>query len=337
LIGVPVQAVRHVGHGGNSRLYRVETATGVCALKLYPPRTIGGRDRLAHEQAALTFLRMHGMPVPQLLGADPEAGAALLEWIDGTPPEEDAIDAMIGFLERLHGLRYASGACGLPQAVEACLSATELFRQIAARRARLGVVAQEPENGGLARLLSERFDPALTLLRDRLTALYDRVSLDAGQPLPDHKLTLSPSDFGLHNALRRADGSVVFIDFEYFGRDDPVKLVADTLWHPGMQLSATGGARFLAAADTIYGSDPAFSVRLASQVGFFGLRWCLIVLSDFLPERWARRVDVGADGTWEDAKRTQAEKANALLDRVSRILAIDPMDWSAAFHHADNG
>ena len=48
---------------------------------------------------------------------------------------------------------------------------------------------------------------------------------------------LSPSDFGFHNAILKESGDLVFLDFEYFGRDDPVKLMADFIWHPGMKLS----------------------------------------------------------------------------------------------------
>src|SRR5439155_21002106 len=50
--------------------------------------------------------------------------------------------------------------------------------------------------------------------------------------------TLSPSDFGFHNALRQADGRIIFLDFEYFGWDDPAKMIADFLLHPAMELSA---------------------------------------------------------------------------------------------------
>ena len=41
--------------------------------------------------------------------------------------------------------------------------------------------------------------------------------------------TLSPSDFGFHNALKRSDGRIVFLDFEYFGWDDPAKMTAEEL------------------------------------------------------------------------------------------------------------
>ena len=50
---------------------------------------------------------------------------------------------------------------------------------------------------------------------------------------PQRLRVLSPSDFGFHNALRRPDGTIVFVDFEYFGWDDPAKMMADAMLHPG--------------------------------------------------------------------------------------------------------
>ena len=53
--------------------------------------------------------------------------------------------------------------------------------------------------------------------------------------LPVEQRTLSPSDFGFHNALRRPDGRVVFLDLEYFGWDDPAKMISDFLLHPALE------------------------------------------------------------------------------------------------------
>jgi hypothetical protein len=100
---------------------------------------------------------------------------------------------------------------------------------------------------------------------------------------PEHR-TLSPSDFGFHNALRRPDGRLVFVDFEYFGWDDPVKLVCDFLWHPGMTLDETIGRRFADGARRIFAADPDFEPRLARNFALYGLRWSLIVLNDYLRE-----------------------------------------------------
>ncbi len=63
--------------------------------------------------------------------------------------------------------------------------------------------------------------------------LAAEAGLDFNGELPQEWRSLVPSDFGFHNSLRRNDGSLAFVDFEYFGWDDPVKMTADILLHPG--------------------------------------------------------------------------------------------------------
>lgn len=297
LLGRPVaRAERIVGKGANNRIYRIEAGGERFALKIYPDDD--RRGRLEHEWAALSFLAEDGeRMVPRPLARD--AGAALYEWIDGGRPPADAaaIDAMAAFLERLHDRRHRAAA--LPEAAEACFAEAEIVRQLRARHARLSEVTGEPE---LAALLA----------RIRLPADADPT------PLPAALRALSPSDFGLHNALAAPRG-IVFLDFEYFGWDDPVKLVADVLWHPGMELAAPQAARFRAACEAVYGrGDAGFAGRLAARLPLFGLRWVLIILNEFLPERWALRAHAGA-ADQEAAKAAQAAKARRFLARVHEL------------------
>ena len=42
---------------------------------------------------------------------------------------------------------------------------------------------------------------------------------------------MSPSDFGFHNVIKK-DDFLYFIDFEYAGLDDPVKLICDFYCQP---------------------------------------------------------------------------------------------------------
>src|SRR5204863_7644652 len=115
-----------------------------------------------------------------------------------------------------------------------------------------------------------------------------------------------------HNALRGPAG-LTFLDFEYFGWDDPVKLTCDFLLHPGMQLAESLKQRFFAAVMPVYGADPAFAPRLSLLYPLFAARWCLILLNEFLPERWANRVHAGAEGDWQKAKIRQLARAEDLL------------------------
>jgi hypothetical protein len=237
---------------------------------------------------------------------------ALYRWIDGESIEAPAagdIDEALGFLRRLHGYRQSDAALSLPLASEACLSGTELRRQIAMRENRLGGVAAANE---------PRLSDFLERFRDLRDRLCERAEVEREDELAPAFRTLSPSDFGFHNALRDRSGRVIFLDFEYFGWDDPVKLTADFMLHPGMALDRALRHRFAGGMANIHGADPDFRARLARHLPLYALRWCLIMLNEFLPGHWARRAVAGG-GDSASAKVRQLAKAEALLGSVSRL------------------
>jgi hypothetical protein len=96
-------------------------------------------------------------------------------------------------------------------------------------------------------------------------------------------------------------------------------LTADTLLHPGTPVTNELRSRFQIAAGRLYGRDPDFAARLAAFYPLFGLRWVLILLNEFHPERWRRRVLAGVSEGWSEAKSRQLDAARAMLDG-SRML-----------------
>src|SRR5262249_50040475 len=150
-------------------------------------------------------------------------------------------------------------AAGLPPASEACLSAGELVAQVERRLAALTAVAGK--HADLAAFLRRCHD-ALDERRNRARAAYARAGLAFDSPIAPGQRRLCPSDFGFHNALLRPDGVAIFLDFEYFGWDDPVKVVSDFVLHPGMQLTAEHRRRFLAGAIGVFAADASFADRL---------------------------------------------------------------------------
>ena len=96
----------------------------------------------------------------------------------------------------------------------------------------------------LARFLNHAFGPALEREIVKAKATMKAAGLDFAADLPQEWRSLVPSDFGFHNSLRRKDGSLAFVDFEYFGWDDPVKLSADIMLHPGKPLAAAAVRAF---------------------------------------------------------------------------------------------
>ena len=56
-----------------------------------------------------------------------------------------------------------------------------------------------------------------------------------------------------------------------------------------------------------------FAERLSAYLPLFGLRWVLILLNEFTPERWQRRVLAGETGSWSDVKARQLAHAREFL------------------------
>lgn len=328
LLGRPAAAIERVGNGGNSRVYRVTVGGGeVVALKRYPPAT--EHDRFGAERAALEFFAAQGVAeVPRWLAGDGALPAALLGWEEGravTAPAAAEVDAALAFMARLHRLARAPAAATLAAAAEACLCGAEVVRQVEGRLARLAAL---PGEEALRRFLAAEAAPLLAAAVEEARRRYRRAGLSFAAAIGREVQTLSGSDFGFHNALRRGDGSLLFLDFEYFGWDDPVKLTADFLWHPAMALPEPLKRRFAAGAGRLYGGDGGFATRLRALFPLYGMRWCMILLNEFDPAGWARRAHARAASGDERqaAKARQLTKARRLLDQIREIHDSFPYD-----------
>jgi hypothetical protein len=317
----PVEVEHLRGGGRNSRIYKVRSRNQNFALKQYPSRADDPRDRLGTEVAALRLMRCHGIEViPYVVAVDRERNFALLSWIDGVLVSEVGdtdIDSAVHFLSSIHRLRRVPEAADQPSAAEACLSGGEVERQLRARLALFErVAAVEPD---LGTFLSQGFAPACAHYVAEARTRMRANGLDFVTELPQDRRSLVPADFGFHNSLRQGDGSLAYIDFEYFGWDDPVKVTADVLLHPGVPLGGAQQLRFRSAAERLYGEDASFAVRLEGLLPLFGLRWVLILLNEFVPERWQRRLLAGTGESWSEAKARQLNKARAMLARLDSV------------------
>lgn len=322
LLDRPADRIEPARRGANNRLYRLEVGGKVFAVKQYP--ALGGdvRDRLGAEFTSLSFLARHGVTdVPAALAVDEVAGIAVFEWVEGQPisrPSPEDIDLALAFAATLRRVGRYRDAAGLPPAAEACPSASELVRQVTTRLAQIRDVAAEHRK--LGDFVHSRLSPACAAAEDEARNIYARNRHAFDAELPRERQSLSPSDFGFHNALRRSDGRLVFVDFEYFGWDDPVRLVSDFLLHPGMNLSPDARHRFANGAIAVFDDDENFRWRLRTLFPLVGLRWCLIMLNEFLPERWARRVFAG-ERDRDMAQERQLQKSCDLLESLARRTA----------------
>ena len=305
VLGAPVLELARAGGGANADVYRLESPSGRLALKRYRGGRISAEDRATNEFAALRFLGGAGLAeVPEPIAGSAAHGVLIMKWIDGVsvdrPHEGDFAEAN-AFLGAIFRLSAQSTDPPFGLASEACLSGVEIDRQIASRRNALVGCAV------LASLFREHFDPVY----DRARAVAARAPGFA-EPISARQRRLVPADFGFHNALRGRDGRLRFFDFDYFGWDDPVKLAADFVLHPAMDLNEGEGKAFVRRMRAHLTEDAEFERRFAVCYPLYALRWALIVLNMFR---------VGMVGSAEARAERQMDLASRLIDRASRALS----------------
>ena len=93
---------------------------------------------------------------------------------------------------------------------------------------------------------------------------------------------MSASDFGFHNAINSEDGRLYFVDFEYFGWDDPAKMISDFFLQPALRLPVGLREGFFNRIRGNYKNDPGLEMRLSMIYPILGVKWCLIMLNVFL-------------------------------------------------------
>ena len=309
---------------GNNQVVKLHCRNGEFLIaKIYPRIQQDPRDRLGVEFGALSFLWKHGIrSIPQPLFADSEEGFAVYEFIPGTRIDinrigvED-ISAAVDFLGSLAPLKEKQDSAVLPIASEACFSGRSYLENIDKRVTMLESLDHETFLHAKARrFLDQDFIPFLKEVKE----WYIKTLIEAGSRSTDEltfaQKTLSPSDFGFHNALRRDDGRLVFVDFEYFGWDDPAKMIVDFLHHPAMPMSQEMKKGFLNKVFEVFAQDGTLKDRIQAVYPILGLKWCLIMLNEFLPGSLARRKKANAELSIKDTLGIQLGKVQRKLDEI---------------------
>ncbi len=329
-LGCDIVSSQPVGAGANSRVFRVEldepspspSRPRRVIVKFYRRDDGDTRDRLGTEFGSLQFLWRNGVrSVPCPLAIARDGQCAIYEWLDGEVvsgaigPAD--IDASVAFLSVLKQLRHLPGSDTLLPASEACFSLRDVVASVESRLRRLRDGAVGDGDGPRMRLwLEDTFVPLAAKVNHWCRRAAIEAGVDFDTPLGADARTLSPSDFGLHNAIRRPGGALAFVDFEYFGWDDPAKTIADFLLHPGMTLVDSLKRRFASAACAAFADVPALPARTRIAYPLFGLKWALILLNDFLPERFGQAT--------RERRAAQLGKAQALVTRLADEYPENP-------------
>ena len=306
----------------NSRVFRLESVTSANQyfLKIYPDQALDPRKRLQTEWAALETLRRHGLPVPKTVQACPDLNWAVYEWVSGNHPAtigEKQIRQANDFLEQINQIPRESFSF-LQEASEACLSGSALENQI---RSRLSLFYACGHPVLKAFVETE----VISILEALLARAKESWPVEWSASLPYMSQVLSPSDFGFHNAIESTSGKLVFFDMEYFGWDDPVKLVADIFWHPAFaEIEEELKKVWLKQLRDNFLEDPAANLRYQLSLPLYGIRWVLIILNMVRKEmsKIAEKGTSLSSNHFELLMEKQIQKARSILSRLKTGLEV---------------
>jgi len=314
-----IKDVQPIQSGANSKVFRFCNSLGKhFLLKLYPDRALDNRPRLETEMQALESLRSGGM-TPEPIALDLERNLSVLEFLSGERPREIGeaeLNQALSFLKMLHELP-TKVPDSFELASEACLSAEEIERQI---RMRLGKL-QRIGHHKLLSFLNDVFSPLLGETLSWAKSLLGKKS-SWSMKLPRDKRTLSPGDFGFHNSIQDSFGKLKFIDLEYFGWDDPAKLIAEFMLHPGMNLSQESKDRWLEGCLSIFEAiDRDLPLRLQATTPLYALRFALITLNPFL--RWQKNNQTSHFSRLADADKEFATGQILKAEQLCSLVKSD--------------
>ena len=306
--------------GGNNQIHCVTVKDGrSVAVKRYFRRNSDERDRCRAEFDALELLWHNGIRnIPEPLYRHPDGLFALHAFVDGRVVAPGKITAELvnesgDFLIRLQTLassRKDDAGIGAGADSRTCLK--DYLDILERRRTKiLAGCASAPLGAAVQGFLQKRFEPLLEYALETFNRRLTTSGLRLEAPLPRSDRTLSPSDFGFHNALLDRDGQLTFIDFEYFGWDDPAKMLADCFHTVAAPMSWSLKWQLLRRFSESLPDPAAFVRRWELVVDLIGLEWLLIALNIADPEVMARK-------SFANPKLNPGEMMQSRLDQVRR-------------------
>jgi len=333
LLDIPIISAQRIGGSGNNRVYSLQgDHSNRYVAKFYFSHSSDKRDRLQVEFTSLSFLWRQGVAdIPRPIAISREKSCAIYEFIEGKKIvseniKDGDIQCAVNFLGRLKNLNSIAYSQNLLPASDACFSIKAIISNIEGRLSRFTPLKEEgQEYTELKSFLRDDFKPFLTILTQWVwqRCKVQDISFDA--EIPREETTLSPSDFGFHNAIRANDGRIVFLDFEYFGWDDPAKTIADFLFHPAMMLSEAMKNVFVQGILAMFKENNGLVNRVELVYPLFGLKWCMIFLNEFIPNDFTRRAYASGNPLDKDqVRKEQLRKARNLCRKIKETYLRFP-------------
>lgn len=309
--------------GANNKVFKIQGPKENVFLKRFYKHNLDSRDRLFSEYAFALFAWNLGVrSLPQPICCDNKRNICVYEYVEGRKFTEkdinrDAIKEAVDFFRLLNTQEAFKKGEHLPNASEACFSILEHLRCIDRRIERLKNSEWVAKDFKAQFYLEKELSDLWSKVQGRVLSAAKKSFCDVEETLDISERCLSPSDFGFHNALIMPAGGIKFIDFEYAGWDDPAKTVCDFFCQVKIPVPMEYYQMFSAAIIDHISDKKKILLRMRLLFPVYRVKWCLILMNEFLPEGRERRCFAGGEKDARENRRRREKQLNK-----SRELAL---------------
>lgn len=293
--------------GGNNQLFRLMAENEQYVLKRYYHSDDDPRDRFGHEVSFLEYAKQAAPGwVPDLIACDKTHRLSIMSFEPGERPQSVSpalVKAAASFIRQLNDQDIPKQ---LPVAADASFTVQEHGMRVFNRINQLAALPAYREHlrfKGLVANLSYEFKRwQKTFHQGLIEGIINDEEL-----LSSHRV-ISPSDFGFHNALLHGN-RIIFVDFEYAGIDDPLKLIADFFSQVAQPVPLAFLGAFLGELVLSKDVKRRIDQHLTHFLQLTRIKWCCIQLRSFASEGQRRLTfsQNNADDALRDRMLTSTE------------------------------
>lgn len=307
--------IEHIKSGRNNKVFKAALPSQNYLAKFYFPSKKLHRSRLNNEFSFLKALTNIGLNnIPKALYRFDDTHLAFYEFIEGESIKKEEIDkdhilCAANFFASINEFKDSDFFAKIGDASEAFKNFENYLINIDTRINTLkSSIIENNDNTEAIKFINDLILKWKDVKKDILS--------EKSLALPLEKEFLSPSDFGFHNCIRSKDGTLNFIDFEYAGWDDYAKFLCDFFIQPDFEIPEKYFEEFSFCALKNQRDKEALIYRAFSLLPLFRVKWCCIILNEFLPDVVERRLFSDPEFDLISKQYSQLDKAKKLIEKI---------------------
>jgi thiamine kinase-like enzyme len=276
--------------GKNNNLSIINFNNRLAIKKKYAKNFITRFSRFHTEFFFINTLRRNKiLNIPNILFYDKKNSSLIFEIIKGQKIKRvsrNDIKECLKFLKKINSKKVKKHFINFQNASDACLSQDEHINCVEKRILNLlKIKSQSNSSLKIKKFLKKILFKKFLELKYKIETKYSKKILK--KKLSKNEIIVSPSDFGFHNIIKD-NKKLFFIDFEYGGLDDPIKLLSDFLCNPDYKITK---------ADQEYFKKKYFNLFYYKNIeekfnllfNFHKLKWCTMLLNDLISKKYQKR------------------------------------------------